>query len=65
MLLMVHFNTQRKVWPFAVSLITVVLIMASRMFLGGHSLDQVLFGFIVAMCVIIVYSVGGGKDKIS
>ena len=44
---------------------TILLVMMSRMYLGGHSLDQVLFGFIVAACVIAVYEAGGGKEKIS
>ena len=65
MLFVVHFNKNRKVWPYVLSLVTILLVMMSRMYLGGHSLDQVLFGFIVAACVIAVYEAGGGKEKIS
>ena len=46
-------------------MLTIFMVMISRMFLGGHSLDQVIFGFIVAGCVIIVYEMGGLKQKIS
>jgi hypothetical protein len=35
------------------------------MYLGGHSLDQVIFGFIVAISVILIYGYGGGKEMIS
>lgn len=38
--------------------------MVSRMYLGGHSLDQVLFGFIVAACLSIIYEFGGIREKI-
>lgn len=41
------------------------MIMLSRMYLGGHSLDQVLFGFIVAACVVLIYDCGGLRKKIS
>jgi hypothetical protein len=31
------------------------------MYLGGHSLDQVIFGFIVAKSLALIYGYGGGK----
>jgi membrane-associated phospholipid phosphatase len=59
LLLLIHFNKQRKLWPMVVGFVTVVFIMVSRMYLGGHSLDQVLFGFIVAASIAIMYAYGG------
>lgn len=41
------------------------MIMLSRMYLGGHSLDQVIFGFVVAACVVVLYDCGGLRRKIS
>lgn len=65
MIFLVHFNKERKLWPAVLSLVTVVLVMISRMYLGGHSLDQVLFGFIVAIVIVLVYEFGGARHSIS
>ena len=65
MLFIIHFNKNKNMWPIFLNFFTILCVMISRMFLGGHSLDQVIFGFIVAGCVIIIYDVGGGKNKIA
>lgn len=39
--------------------------MISRMYLGGHSLDQVVFGFLVAIALGVMYEFGGLRQVIS
>ena len=64
-LILIHFNKARNASWIVGGFITVFLVMISRMYLGGHSLDQVVFGFIVAIAVILIYGYGGGKEFIS
>ena len=64
-LLLIHFNKARNLSWIVGGLITIILVMISRMYLGGHSLDQVVFGFIVAISLALIYGYGGGKELIS
>lgn len=59
-----HFNRHSKVTASLLGLAVVVFVMLSRLYLGGHSLDQVIFGFIVAACFSLMYQFGGIRQKI-
>jgi membrane-associated phospholipid phosphatase len=60
-----HFNKQKNMIVVVLGFGVIALVMISRMYLGGHSLDQVLFGFIVAACLSIIYEFGGIREKIA
>ena len=38
------------------------MVMLSRLYLGGHSIDQLVLGFLVASSISIIYAYGGLKD---
>jgi hypothetical protein len=60
-----HFNSSRNLNIAVAGFGIIFLVMASRMYLGGHSLDQVVFGFIVASCLAVMYEFGGLRRQIS
>ncbi len=64
-MLLIHFNKKKNLSIILIGLVTVLLVMLSRMYLGGHSLDQVVFGFIVAISLGIMYEFGGLRLVIS
>lgn len=59
-----HFNSNRNLSIVFAGFGVIFLVMASRMYLGGHSLDQIIFGFIVASCLAVMYEFGGLRKHI-
>lgn len=59
-----HFKKDEKLKLCFLGVPVILLVMISRMYLGGHSLDQVIFGFIVAVSLAVLYQYGGFKNKI-
>jgi len=45
----------RKKYLFIIWIIIVPLVMISRMYLGAHSLDQIIFGAMMGLTFLVMY----------